>query len=74
MRDAMTPLESVFMLHIDDKIGHTSMEKVIKKLLLMLLASVSPFSFPLLPPSSLLSLSFSLFLPLCSLSLFSDYK
>ena len=30
VRDAMTPLESVFMLHIDDKIGHTNMEKVIK--------------------------------------------
>ena len=28
VKDAMTPLESVFMLHEDDKIGHANMEKV----------------------------------------------
>lgn len=29
VKDAMTPLESVFMLHYDDKIGHNNMEKVL---------------------------------------------
>ena len=29
VKDAMTPLESVFMLHIDDKIGHSNMNKVL---------------------------------------------
>ena len=29
VKDAMTPLESVFMLHIDDKIGHINMDKVL---------------------------------------------
>ncbi|XP_019848829.1 PREDICTED: DUF21 domain-containing protein At4g14230-like [Amphimedon queenslandica] len=29
VKDAMTPLESVFMLHVDDKIGQANMEKII---------------------------------------------
>ena len=29
VKDAMTPLESVFMLNIDDKIGHINMDKVL---------------------------------------------